>query len=69
MTIIPHNPADMFPPYVNYAHAVEVSAGARMLYVSGLNGFEQDGTTMPVCAQLLEPEWLIEVEAIAAAST
>jgi enamine deaminase RidA (YjgF/YER057c/UK114 family) len=122
-----YNPATVFPPYANYAHAVEVPAGARTLYVSGLNGFEPDGTTMPatfeaqaeivwrhltsilasagmeiadlvslrfyladpaddpanvailrrhlaehraartvVCARLLEPEWLIELEAVAA---
>jgi 2-iminobutanoate/2-iminopropanoate deaminase len=122
-----HNPPSVFPPYANYAHAVEVPAGARTLYISGLNGYEADGTTMPVsfdeqaalvwkhlaavlasagmsydnlvslrfylsepafdsanvaqivrhlgdhkasrtvlCARLLEPDWLIEVEAIAA---
>jgi enamine deaminase RidA (YjgF/YER057c/UK114 family) len=122
-----YNPATVFPPYANYAHAVEVPAGARTLYVSGLNGFEPDGTTMPatfeaqaelvwrhldsilaiagmeltdlvslrfyladpaddpanvailrrhlgehraartvVCARLLEPEWLVELEAVAA---
>ena len=122
-----HNPSDVFEPYANYAHAVEVPAGGRTLYISGLNGFERDGTTMPptfdeqarlvwqhlasvlasadmtyadlvslrfyladpgfdaanvalvmsylgehraartvVCARLLEPEWLIEVEAVAA---
>jgi enamine deaminase RidA (YjgF/YER057c/UK114 family) len=123
-----HNPTELFEPYANYAHAVEVPAGARTLYISGLNGFERDGT-MPtsfegqatliwdhlervlasagmtyadlvslrfyladpvfdaanvaliterlgdyraartvVCARLLEPGWLIEVEAIAAAA-
>jgi enamine deaminase RidA (YjgF/YER057c/UK114 family) len=127
MAITLHNPADVFPPYACYAHAVEVPAGARTLFVSGLNGFEQDGTTMPatfgeqaelvwqhltsvlaaagmgvadlvslrfyladpvhdgenvafierhlgghkaartvVCARLLEPQWLIELEAVAA---
>jgi 2-iminobutanoate/2-iminopropanoate deaminase len=126
MVITQHNPADLYPPYVNYAHAVEVAPNARTLYVSGLNGFDRDGT-MPatfeeqaqlvwqnliavlasagmsttdlvslrfylaeaafdhanvtilrahlgahraartvVCAQLLEPGWLIELEAIAA---
>jgi 2-iminobutanoate/2-iminopropanoate deaminase len=124
---ITHNPASVFSPYTNYAHAVEVPAGARTLYISGLNGYELDGVTMPptfeaqaaliwqhlaavlahanmtitdlvslrfylaepafdpanvamlkqhlgnhraartvFCARLLEPEWLIEVEAIAA---
>jgi enamine deaminase RidA (YjgF/YER057c/UK114 family) len=123
-----HSPAGVFPPYTNYAHAVEVSAGSRLLFISGLNGFENDGRTMPddfdaqaeliwghlervlasasmsianlvslrfyladaaldpgnvailkrrlgehraartvVCAGLLEPGWLIEVEAVAAA--
>jgi 2-iminobutanoate/2-iminopropanoate deaminase len=127
MAIRLHNPADVFEPYANYAHGVEVPAGARTLYISGLNGYESDGTTMPnsfeeqaaliwqhlgcvlasadmtyanlvslrfyladaafdaanvailtrhlgehraartvVCARLLEPEWLIEVEAVAA---
>ena len=127
MPITTHNPADVFPPYANYAHAVEVPAGARTLYISGLNGFESDGTTMPtdfagqveliwrhletvlaqaemtvddlvslrfflasaahdpenveilrrhlgdhacartvICQELLEPAWLVEVEAIAA---
>jgi enamine deaminase RidA (YjgF/YER057c/UK114 family) len=125
--IIPHNPPGLFPPYAGYAHAVEVPPGARTLYVSGLNGFERDGVTMPpdfegqaslvwrhlgtalsaagmgyddlvslrfylasaaddpanvalirqhlgdhracrtvVVQQLLEPEWLVEIEAVAA---
>lgn len=129
MTITRHNPDDLFPPYAAHAHAVEVPAGARTLYISGLNGFEADGTTMPedfegqarlvwrhlasalaaagmtyadlvslrfyladpaydpanvallkehlgdsraartvVCSRLLEPEWLVEVEAVAAAT-
>jgi 2-iminobutanoate/2-iminopropanoate deaminase len=44
---IQHNPADLYPPYECNAHAVEVPAGARTVYVSGLNGFEADGVTMP----------------------
>ena len=128
MALTQHNPAGVFPPYRNYAHAVEVPAGARTLYISGINGFEEDGATMPptfeeqaelvwrhlgrilaaagmthadlvslrfyladaaydpanvdilaarlgehraartvICARLLEPEWLIEIEAVAAA--
>lgn len=43
----PINPTDVFPPYPNYAHAVEVSAGSRLLFVSGLNGYHADGATMP----------------------
>jgi 2-iminobutanoate/2-iminopropanoate deaminase len=130
MALVQHNPADVFPPYANYAHAVEVPAGARMLFVSGLNGYEADGVTLPsefeaqaeniwshlervlhsakmsvgdlvslrfylaspafdpanvallkrrlgshhaartvVCAGLLEPGWLVEIEAVAAQSS
>jgi 2-iminobutanoate/2-iminopropanoate deaminase len=47
MQITPHNPTAVFPAYRNYAHAVEVPAGARTLYINGLNGFEPDGVTMP----------------------
>ncbi len=125
--VIPRNPPGVYPPYAGYAHAVEVPPGARTLYVSGLNGYESDGATMPsdfagqarlvwqhlgtvlaaadmsyddlvslrfflasaaddpmnvalikehlvdhrscrtvVVQQLLEPEWLVEIEAIAA---
>jgi len=125
--VTPYNPASMFAPYAAYAHAVEVPAGARTLYISGLNGYEQDGTALPadfegqarnvwrhlgsaltaagmsygdlvqlrfylasadddpvnvrlirehlgehiacrtvVVQQLLEPEWLVEIEAVAA---
>lgn len=127
MTLQFHNPEGMFPPYANYAHAVEVPAESRLLFISGLNGYESDGQTMPadfesqadliwshlesildeaamsisdlvslrfylaepaldpanvgvlkrrlgdhhaartvVCAGLLEPGWLIEIEAVAA---
>ena len=42
----PHLP-EVFPPYRGYVHAMEVSAGSRLLFISGLNGFESDGLTMP----------------------
>ncbi len=45
--LVPHNPATVFPPYRNYAHAVEVPANARTLYISGLNGFDASGTHLP----------------------
>jgi len=125
--VISHNPPGLFSPYAGYAHAVEVPPGARTLFISGLNGYELDGMTMPgdfagqarliwrhlgtllsaanmgyddlvslrfflasaaddpenvalikehlgdhrscrtvVVQQLLEPEWLVEIEAIAA---
>ena len=47
MTNIPHQPDAVFPPYRGYVHAMEVSAGSRLLFISGLNGYESDGTTMP----------------------
>jgi 2-iminobutanoate/2-iminopropanoate deaminase len=130
MNLQVHNPEGVFPPYANYAHAVEVSAESRLLFISGLNGYQSDGETMPadfdsqadliwshlerilddaamsisdlvslrfylaepaldaanvailkerlgqhqaartvVCAGLLDPGWLIEIEAVAAQST
>ena len=47
MTIKNHNPTGLYPQYPGYAHAVEVAGGARTLYISGLNGYEADGKTMP----------------------
>jgi 2-iminobutanoate/2-iminopropanoate deaminase len=47
MTLVPHNPSEVFPPYRGYVHAMEVTSGSRILFISGLNGFERDGTTMP----------------------
>jgi len=38
---------ELFPPYPNYAHAIEVRSGSRLLVISGLNGFLADGRTMP----------------------
>jgi len=42
-----HNPAGVFPPYRSYSHAIEVAAGSRLLFISGLNGYEADGKTIP----------------------
>lgn len=128
VTLSLHNPPDLFPRYSNYSHGVEVRSGARLLYISGLNGYMGDGKTMPlafeeqaeiiwthlksilasagmtvnnlvslrfyladpkfdeanvrmrakhlgehpvaltvICAQLLDPKWKLEVEAVAAA--
>jgi len=43
-----HNPPGLFPRYANYSHAVEVRGGARLLFISGLNGYLADGKTMPL---------------------
>jgi 2-iminobutanoate/2-iminopropanoate deaminase len=39
------NPTNIAPPYKNrYSHAIEVAAGARLLYLSGTVGVLPDGT-------------------------
>lgn len=47
MSVIKHNPKTLFPPYRNYSHAVEVGSNSRILFISGLNGYLADGSTMP----------------------
>jgi len=47
MPLVQHNPAAVFPPYRSYSHAVEVRGDSRVLIISGLNGYQSDGTTMP----------------------
>ncbi|MBC7826856.1 MAG: RidA family protein [Chitinophagaceae bacterium] len=47
MPAIEHNPIGLFPPYRNYSHAVEIKGGSTLLFISGLNGYLQDGETMP----------------------
>lgn len=127
MPVIQHNPEKMYPQYQNYSHAVEIKGDSRLLIISGLNGYQTDGKTMPesfeeqceliwqhlgailesanmtygnlvslrfylaapeyreantrlrkkylgdhaptltvVCAQLLDPKWKLEIEAMAA---
>jgi len=127
MPVVLHNPPGVFPPYRCYSHAAEIRGDSRLLIISGLNGYREDGKTMPesfeeqgeqiwthmgtilraagmdyrdlvsvrtylarpeydeanvrlrvkylgdhkptltvVCAQLLLPEWKLEVEAMAA---
>jgi 2-iminobutanoate/2-iminopropanoate deaminase len=47
LAIIKHNPQTLFPQYKNYSHAIEVEGESRLLFISGLNGYLSDGTTMP----------------------
>ena len=42
-----HNPESLFPPYRNYSHAIEVDGATRLLFISGLNGYQRDGRTLP----------------------
>jgi 2-iminobutanoate/2-iminopropanoate deaminase len=45
--VILHNPAGVFARYRAYSHATEARGDSRLLIISGLNGYEDDGTTMP----------------------
>lgn len=47
MTVIKHNPETLYPQYQNYSHALEIRGNTRLLIISGLNGYLQDGKTMP----------------------
>lgn len=47
MPIKKNNPVNVFPQNQNYSHAVEVGDNSRMLFISGLNGYEPDGKLMP----------------------
>ena len=47
MQVIKHNPPELFPQYRCYTHAVEIRGDARLLMISGLNGYLKDGRTMP----------------------
>lgn len=47
MPAIKHNPPGLFAPYRCYSHATEIRGESRLLIISGLNGYLQDGTTLP----------------------
>jgi 2-iminobutanoate/2-iminopropanoate deaminase len=47
MPLISHNPITIYPPYRAYSHAMEVKGDSRLLFISGLNGYEADGVTLP----------------------
>jgi 2-iminobutanoate/2-iminopropanoate deaminase len=51
VAVLHHNPAELFPRYANYSHAVEVRGDTRLLFISGLNGYLPDGKTMPLTQQ------------------
>ena len=49
------NPAHIAPPYKNrYSHAIEVPAGARLLFVSGTVGVKPDGSVPAAFAAQVE---------------
>jgi 2-iminobutanoate/2-iminopropanoate deaminase len=47
MTIIKHNPKELFPQYRCYSHAIEIRGDSRLMIISGLNGYLADGKTLP----------------------
>jgi 2-iminobutanoate/2-iminopropanoate deaminase len=47
MPMIKHNPLGLFPQYRGYTRAVEIRGESRLLIISGLNGYLEDGKTMP----------------------
>jgi 2-iminobutanoate/2-iminopropanoate deaminase len=47
MPVVKHNPPELFPQYRCYSHATEIRGDSRLLIISGLNGYLQDGKTMP----------------------
>jgi 2-iminobutanoate/2-iminopropanoate deaminase len=47
MPTIKHNPPELFTPYRCYSHATEIRGDSRLLIISGLNGYEKDGESMP----------------------
>lgn len=51
------NPGHIAPPYKNrYSHAIEVSAGSRMLFISGTVGVKPDGS--------VPAEFAVQVETV-----
>jgi 2-iminobutanoate/2-iminopropanoate deaminase len=47
MPVIKHNPKELFPQYRCYSHATEIRGDSRLLIISGMNAYLQDGKTMP----------------------
>jgi len=52
-----HDPKDVHAPLSNYAHGIEVAAGARWLYVSGQVGIGRDGKTASGFEAQAETAW------------
>ena len=52
-----YNPQTVAPPFSRYSHGVEVSAGARWLYISGQVGFTPEGKVAEGAAAQIEQAW------------
>jgi len=59
----PVTPAAIRPPFARYAHAVEVAAGARLLFASGQLGLEPDDM-LPEGAEAQAERCLANLDAI-----
>ena len=46
----PLSPTAIHPPFAPYSHGVEVSAGSKLVFVSGQLGIARDGAVPPDCA-------------------
>lgn len=63
----PINPPEIAPPFSRYSQGVEVSAGARWLYVSGQVGVRPDGTLAQGFTAQAEQAWDNVLAVLAAA--
>lgn len=52
-----YNPQTVAPPFSRYSHGVEVSAGARWLYISGQVGVTPEGKVAEGAAAQIEQAW------------
>lgn len=52
-----YNPQTVAPPFSRYSHGVEVSAGARWLYISGQVGVTPEGKVADGAAAQIEQAW------------
>ncbi|MDJ1157994.1 RidA family protein [Chelatococcus sp. SYSU_G07232] len=51
------NPSGVFAPVGPYAHAVEATSAARMLFISGTLGIRRDGTIPETVEEQLDVLW------------
>jgi 2-iminobutanoate/2-iminopropanoate deaminase len=52
-----HNPITLAPPASSYSHAVEIPAGARLLFIAGQVGIRVDGTMADGFEAQCEQAW------------
>jgi 2-iminobutanoate/2-iminopropanoate deaminase len=58
METITHDPTDgIYATTPDYAHALEIRAHSRLLFVAGTMGLDADGTAPPTLAEQLQLIW------------